>query len=672
MVHAAVSATACATCHASGLTFAGTPATRTLPSNHVPIGAAACESCHAPGNFTSFVFTNASATSPPAMVHAAVAGVACATCHAAGRSFVGTPATRTPPSNHVPIGGAACESCHAPANFASFVFTNASGTAPASMVHSVVTSTPCSTCHEAGKSWAGTPATLLRPALKADGTAHVSAGECSTCHFNTTSFKGATDLPGNHIPLPAGDANSCVLCHTTAGNYSLATMNHVNISSNCAQCHAYGLSFANIAAPTLVQPPAGSTGHIPSNAPNGTATIACEQCHLATVFTTFAGTVMKHAAVRALTCMSCHEIGMKWKTNTGVRLWVRDSANHHAGQDCGGSGCHSSRDKSALRRATATATSGQKGGTTGTANPAFSGAAGLVGAAGFNHQRAAGASCSSCHGQASGMGKPSNHIHSSDRCESCHMTMAWLPVTRVDHLQLSGACASCHDGSTARGKSSDHIASGANCEACHTTNAWTPARFDHAAMPSGTCRGCHDSVHATGKPANHVPTAAQCDTCHGTLGWKPALLDHSKLTSSCASCHDNNIALGMPGNHLNTQRDCATCHSYPDWTPLHFVHTAAAWPGQHKSTLECNACHTSNTERVPWVSPADAGSCGGCHARNFRADRHPKSAAGASYTASELRDCSGACHVYTDATLAHVAKPMPGPYHRVTDASFRH
>jgi hypothetical protein len=60
---------------------------------------------------------------------------------------------------------------------------------------------------------------------------------------------------------------------------------------------------------------------------------------------------MKHAYVTALKCMSCHEFGMKWKTNTGVRLWVRPSASHHAGQDCNGSGCHSSRDKFALRPA---------------------------------------------------------------------------------------------------------------------------------------------------------------------------------------------------------------------------------------------------------------------------------------------------------------------------------
>jgi len=65
---------------------------------------------------------------------------------------------------------------------------------------------------------------------------------------------------------------------------------------------------------------------------------------LADVFTTFSGTVMKHAYVVSMTCMSCHEIGMQWKTNG--RLWVRDGRNHYKGRDCGGSGCHNARDNS--------------------------------------------------------------------------------------------------------------------------------------------------------------------------------------------------------------------------------------------------------------------------------------------------------------------------------------
>src|SRR5258706_1338323 len=191
-------------------------------------------------------------------------GVACATCHGPGLSWVGTPATVLPPANHVPFGTAACESCHAPGTFTAFTFTNASGAAPPAMVHSVVSSAACSSCHEAGMSWAGTPSTKVRPVLKADGTPHVLAGECSTCHFNTTSFKGATDLPSNHIPLPAADNNTCALCHANANDYSVSVMNHVNIATNCAQCHASGKSFANMAPPTLKLPSEEHTPALPS------------------------------------------------------------------------------------------------------------------------------------------------------------------------------------------------------------------------------------------------------------------------------------------------------------------------------------------------------------------------------------------------------------------------
>jgi hypothetical protein len=671
MVHTAVPGVACATCHAAGQSWVGTPTTKAPPTNHIPFGTAACEACHAPANFTTFLFANASGTTPPSMVHSAVASITCDTCHAAGKTFIGTPVVKVVPGNHVPFGTAACTACHLASSTATggFVFTNASTTAPAGMVHSVVTSIVCSTCHEAGKTFIGTPVTKVRPALKADGTAHVASGECSTCHFNTTSFKGATDLPANHIPLPTADKNNCALCHLTAGNYSIATMNHVNITTNCIQCHGYGLSFANMAPPTLKAPPAGATGHIPSNKPNGTTDIACEQCHTPTVFTTFAGTIMKHAAVRAMTCMSCHEIGMTWKTNTGVRLWVRDSANHHKGQDCGGSGCHSTRDKMGARVGAAL-TASQKSGVT--AQPSLGAANALGGTVGFSHRRLAGQDCVSCHGPASGMGKPATHMATSNSCDSCHGTGAWSPVLRMDHMQASGTCASCHNGKLAPGKTLGHIPSSNTCETCHTTNAWTPARFDHVGVASGSCKGCHDSLHAQGQPLNHVPTSAQCDTCHGTLAWKPAKLDHTTLSAPCASCHNNSIALGTSSSHMQMQRDCATCHSYPDWTLLRFRHVSASYPGEHRAALACVACHTANTDKIPWRSPADAGTCAGCHAASFRPDLHPKVSGGAKYTASDLANCAGSCHVYSDSTLGTISKSLPGPYHKVTDAAFKH
>jgi hypothetical protein len=457
----------------------------------------------------------------------------------------------------------------------------------------------------------------------------------------------------------------------------MGTTGHTGITSGCATCHADGLSFANMAPPTLVEPPTGPTGHVP------VGTVACEQCHSITNFTTFAGTVMKHAAVRGNACDSCHEYGMKWKTNTGVQLWTRPSPNHHAGQDCGGSGCHTSRDKHASRPvralpaaktlgggASGSAAAASAAGTAVVARPALtSGGPNRPGVLG--HPSVLGAPCVSCHGPASGMGKPSTHIAASNACQACHTTLAWMPVTRVDHTQVSGTCYSCHNGTLAVGKPATHIASSTACETCHTTNAWTQVRVDHAAV-GRSCRNCHDGVHAAGLPVKHVPTRESCDACHGTLSWLPAKLDHSTLTAACATCHNGAIATGMLASHLRTRLDCASCHTYPDWSVLVFKHTSAAYPGQHRAALDCAACHTSNTDQVPYASAANAGTCAGCHATDFKPAAHPATAKGQSYTAGELANCTGACHVYSDATRATIVKRLPGPYHRVSDAQFKH
>ena len=342
---------------------------------------------------------------------------------------------------------------------------------------------------------------------------------------------------------------------------------------------------------------------------------------------------------------------------------------HHSGQDCGNSGCHNSRDKRALRPSA----SPQSGGALARAAPTLSADSTLAPVAGgFNHARALGAACTSCHGQSGATGKPADHMATSGNCGSCHTTRAWLPVNTIDHTQVLGTCWSCHAGTIAKGKPKSHIPSGNNCETCHTTNAWTPARFDHGAVSAHTCTTCHDSVHAMGLPTRHVRTSAQCDTCHGTLAWKPAMVDHASLTGNCVSCHNNNVALGVPTNHMNSKLDCAACHSYPEWSALHFVHTAGTYPSGHKATLACTACHASNSDLVAWPSPANAGSCAGCHAKDFRPAAHPKTTGGILYTASELRDCAGACHVYGDATFKNIVKPQPGPFHRPGNTAFKH
>jgi hypothetical protein len=264
------------------------------------------------------------------------------------------------------------------------------------------------------------------------------------------------------------------------------------------------------------------------------------------------------------------------------------------------------------------------------------------------------------------------HIASSDRCGQCHSTIAWLPVRLVDHTQVQGACASCHDAAHAPGKPARHLPTSAPCEGCHTTNSWSAVRVDHAAVAAHTCSNCHNSVQATGLPRAHVATTQPCDSCHGTLGWRPARVDHSRLHGACAGCHNNVAAVGLPADHLRLRRDCAECHAYPDWDLVQFRHAASAYPGDHRAQLACNACHTGNTEAVPYAAPGNAGTCAACHARDFVPAAHPKVAKEGNYTVSELANCSGACHLYGDAAHSRIAKPLPGPHHRVSDAAFKH
>jgi Cytochrome c7 and related cytochrome c len=586
MDHAAVAATPCSTCHEAGLTFAGTPVVQTrpaaphpttgecstchttanwnpndLPANHIPLPAADnnnCALCHSDQtNFALYTMNHVNISS------------GCAACHGPGLSFanMAPPALKEPPSNHIPIpAGTPCEDCHSPTQF-----TNFDGS---TMDHAVVTATPCSTCHEAGKSFAGTPVVETRPVAP-----HPATGECSNCH--STANWNATSLPANHIPLPTADNGNCALCHTNPSDYSVYTMNHVNITSNCAQCHGPGLAFANMAPPTLKQPPTGPPPHVPY----GTA--ACEACHTATVFTSFSGTIMRHAAVTGAKCDSCHELGMAWYGEPN--LWVRPDANHHAGQDCGNSGCHTPRDKRQLRPAATTPAPKRP-------------AAGTAVARGVSGAVATRISATRLSGATGLMGP--------QRAGMGAMAAA-LSSQSVDHSGLTGACIACHNGRTAVGAPAGHLGFSARCDSCHTTNAWLPARFDHLAMAARSCSGCHNGVQAMGMPSNHVPTIQPCSACHGTLAWQPVRVNHLGLVSGCAKCHNNVAAVGLTITHFRTQLDCSACHRYPDWGVIVFRHASASVAASRTRGLACTTCHTSNSEQVTRPGPGSSGPAGG-------------------------------------------------------------
>jgi hypothetical protein len=93
------------------------------------------------------------------------------------------------------------------------------------------------------------------------------------------------------------------------------------------------------------------------------------------------------------------------------------------------------------------------------------------------------------------------------------------------------------------------------------------------------------------------------------------------------------------------------------------------YPGDHGVTLTCVNCHKTNTDASTWSTPAYKPNCAGCHASRFKPDPHTKYG-NVKYTVSELRNCSGACHVYTDSTLTTISKQRPGPQHRITSKEF--
>jgi hypothetical protein len=291
----------CASCHGVGtqIRAMGKPISHILTSNR-------CESCHTPVAFSPAVnFDHAEVLGSCSSCHNNVQAqgkgpahidttLECDVCHStigwAGAVFNhngvtsgcaachnGVSASGLPPT-HIPTAGAACELCHIPTQYTSF--------AGATMNHLAVTPPmPCANCHEAGLSFVGVTIVTRPPAP------HPTTGDCGVCHLSTTSFTSGAMQPAGHIPT----SQPCTLCHSNPADFSVYKMVHDGITSGCATCHAAGLSFANMAPPALVEPPAN---HI------AFAGAACESCHSASTFTTFVMTnkspPMNHATVASI------------------------------------------------------------------------------------------------------------------------------------------------------------------------------------------------------------------------------------------------------------------------------------------------------------------------------------------------------------------------------------
>jgi hypothetical protein len=149
-------------------------------------------------------------------------------------------------------------------------------------------------------------------------------------------------------------------------------------------------------------------------------------------------------------------------------------------------------------------------------------------------------------------------------------------------------------------------------------------------------------------------------------------MDHFQVIGSCSSCHNGAIATGKNAGHFVTAQECDLCHTTNQWTPHNYRHTGLPYePLDHRGNLACTECHQGNTETVNWRSPAFQPDCAGCHSNDYESGPHKKQEnPDRRYTVSELRDCAGACHVYTDSSMTTIQKNRPGPEHRISGGDF--
>jgi hypothetical protein len=66
---------------------------------------------------------------------------------------------------------------------------------------------------------------------------------------------------------------------------------------------------------------------------------------------------------------------------------------------------------------------------------------------------------------------------------------------------------------------------------------------------------------------------------------------------------------------------------------------------------------------VLWRNAAYKPACAGCHAGTFKPDKHKKvSNPTILYTVSELRNCVGSCHEYTNSSLTTIKTTRSGKH----------
>ena len=532
--------------------------------------------------------------------HDAVIGD-CSGCHN-DRIAVGKPPQHIPSSER-------CEDCHSSTStYTVGVFDHSN------------TTDNCYSCHDGNHS--GTPvasATHMNSSTTCEschnaltkswtsiiGVDHgdVIQGTCDDCH-SVSNGVGPTKS-SKHIP----SHDECDSCHNTS-NFLGTTFDHSGTTTNCYSCHDGGHSGA----------PVESATHMNSST-------TCESCHNALTKDWYSIVNVDHGDVIQGTCESCHAgrrpVSTKQPSNHIVSSDTCDNCHFNAGVSWLGATNQENVQKVvsvAAIQAKAVASS-QKGESTGSSV--------------FVHPDVSG-NCQSCHNGLLASGQPINHIKTLPACDDCHAQKSWIPTLRVDHTSTFGSCFSCHNRKTTEGKPLNHISSGNNCDNCHVTYNWSQVVMDHSDV-TGSCALCHDGRSAPAKPSNHIASNNTCNDCHRRRTWTPVYrVDHLAVFGSCSSCHNGRNAEGKPVGHPGTHNNCEECHRTNLWSQVVFNHDNVS------------------------------GTCLSCHIGDYKQNYHKKTQQSPPiyYTANELVDCAGSCHVYEGQTFSSIATRRQGPEHR--------
>ena len=660
MTYSAVSGSRCDSCHNGVFTSQGTKGAYGTASyaGHVPTSGQDCKVCHATAATTFTSWAGATYIHQPSDTN-------CVGCHN------GTTATGNTTPPHIPTGTIQCSNCHTNTAKSFTTYT---------MSHTAVTSIRCDACHNGSYKTQGTKGAQAKPNDHPKVTQ-----DCGCCHTSTTSW-GSRQSPGTCTttakhPLPGATVaakvkstlaatvravtavvrNALGTSPPTKQPAAVATRAPVPRTATTVTAPSPAATTADPKKPgTAATPPTGPPnvpgfnlfggptlrgGNFTTIGPNSleknngptrpshpitssgcatchngrtavgkpsnhlTTSAPCENCHRSTL--TFAGARVDHQTITAA-CSTCH---------TGTRAVGKPPQHIATTASC--DTCHKSRHT-------------------------FAGAR-------LDH-RSITAPCATCHNGTAAVGKPPRHVATTAPCETCHKSTITFGGARLDHRAITAPCATCHNGTVAIGKPPRHVTTTAPCESCHkSSNTFGGARLDHRAI-TAPCATCHNGTVAIGKPRRHTATTAPCESCHrSTVSFAGARMDHGGLTARCASCHNGTTASGPGPRHFTTMLPCESCHRTTTWTFVLYRHASPLYPN-HGMTVACAACHVTNTQTMVWKFPAYKPDCAACHADKFRPQPHAKvmKPIPVFYSVAELRDCTGACHVYTDRTMTTI------------------